>query len=236
MVYKWKDPDLTLGERCVAFAENEMNNGVKEDKPNSFTSPRLKEYFSICTRLIKGKEISMKSFTAGNWCAAGASFCLKESLLPGETAPHGYRLGVVEIVADMEQNNTYVPVSKIRNGLHKINVGDVIIFDRSNPNKIETAWWRHIGRVYSIESSDTFKCISGNSGGTWKISTHKISQKTLLGFGSYPLKNEFVVSGPNQRPKPSFDNVDILSLAPLEDSGKYISPNLFEQFLNLFGK
>ena len=24
---KWQDTSLTLGERCVAFAENELNNG-----------------------------------------------------------------------------------------------------------------------------------------------------------------------------------------------------------------
>ena len=232
---KWKNPDLSLGERCVAFAENEMNNNVKEDKPNSYTSPRLREYFSICTRLVNGKETSMKSFTAGNWCAAGASFCLYQSLLPNEVAPHGYRLGVVEIVADMQHTGNYVNVNLVRSGKHQIKVGDIIIFDRSTPGKPETAWWRHIGRVYSIDNSDSFKCISGNSGGKWKISSHKLSQNTLLGFGTYPAKHDIVLPSVTSRPPSNFDNVDVKLLAPTEDSGKYVSPNFFDKFFGLFG-
>jgi len=45
------------------------------------------------------------SFTAGNWCSAGVSFSLHESLLSGEEMPHGYRLGVIEVMADMQANN-----------------------------------------------------------------------------------------------------------------------------------
>ena len=161
---KWNDPSVSLGERCVAFAENEMNNGVCEDKLNSFTSPRLREYFAICTRLVNGKESSMKSFTAGNWCAAGVSFCLHESLLSSEVPPHGYRLGVVEVVADMQHSKTYRTIDEVRSGAYTLKVGDVIIFDRSTPGKPATQWYRHIGRVYSVDSPDSFKCISGNSG------------------------------------------------------------------------
>jgi hypothetical protein len=232
---KYKDPKLSLGERCVAFAESEMILGVKEDKPNSFTSPRLREYFSICTRLVNGKEVSMKSFTAGNWCAAGASFCLHESLLPNEVPPHGYRLGVVEIVADLEHNKTYFSIDKVRKGLYTIKVGDIIIFDRSTPGKPETNWFRHIGRVYSVDSKDSFKCISGNSGGQWKISSHKLSQTSLLGFGYYPGLAAPAVVNPSQPRQPlTFDNVDILSLAPMEDSGKFISQGFFDKFFDLF--
>jgi len=233
---KWKNPDLSLGERCVAFAENEMNNGVKEDKPNSFTSPRLREYFAICTRLVNGKEVSMKSFTAGNWCAAGVSFCLHESLLLNEMAPHGYRLGVVELVADMQHNKTYFTIDEVRKGLYTLKVGDIIIFDRSNPNKPETQWFRHVGRIYSVDGLDSFKCISGNSGGQWRISSHNLSQTNLLGFGYYPEKAAPTTVNPVQPRQPlSFDNVDILSLAPLEDSGKFISQGFFDKFFNLFG-
>src|SRR5574338_1729595 len=99
MTLAWKDPNRSLGERCIAFAENEMKNGVAEDAPNSFTSPRLREYFAICTRVVNGKETNL-NFKAGNWCAEGASFSLHERLLPGDLKPHGYRLGVVEIVDD----------------------------------------------------------------------------------------------------------------------------------------
>lgn len=226
---KWENPLLTLGERCVAFAENEMKNGVKEDSPNSFTSPRIKEYFGICTRLVNGKETPV-NFTKGNWCAASASFCLKNSLLPGEIAPHGYRLGVVEIVSDLQKTGYWRSVTKALQQSYMLKVGDLIIFDRSQPGKPETSWWRHIGRIYEVSSLQTyygdteFKCISGNSYGEWRISNHKITQKNLLGFGEYPDIN----SGPPQLMSAvDWDNLPVEDLAPLHDSGSDLAADDF---------
>lgn len=230
---KWKDSTLSLGERCVAFAENEMKNNVAEDKPGSYTSPRIREYFKICTRLVNGKESPIGlNFTKGNWCASSVSFCLHESLLPGEIAPHGYRLGVVEVVNDMENNETYHDVSEVRSGKFKIEVGDVVFFDRSNPNNPATAWFRHIGFCFSINSNGNFKCISGNSTGKWRITDHKLSQKTLLGFGEYSN-----VKVPVKQVPIDWDNVDIHSLAPSEDTGKDLHMDkIWNLFDNTFKK
>jgi hypothetical protein len=231
---KWNDPTLSLGERCVAFAENEMANGVAEDKSGSFTSPRLREYFSICTRLTNGKEVPLTGFSAGNWCAAGASFCLHESLLPGETLPHGYRLGVVEVVSDLSVRGLYHKVDEVRNGTYQIKKGDVIIFDRSNPSNPASTWWRHIGRVYSTDNHGNFQCISGNNGGRWKISNHKLSQPTLLGFGEYPklnIKPQILTSTID------WSHVDVAHLAPTQDTGFNLdSDAIFGHLDSLFGK
>lgn len=62
----WKNKELTLGERTVLFMKNEMDNGVQEDKPKSYTSPRIKQYFSICTRIINGKETPI-GISSGNY-------------------------------------------------------------------------------------------------------------------------------------------------------------------------
>lgn len=216
---KWQDPSLTLGERCIAFADNEMNNGVKEDALNSYTSPRLKEYFKICTRLVNGKETPIgATFTSGNWCAAGVSFCLHESLLPGEKLPHGYRLGVVEVVSDLQRNGLYRPVVQVRSGAYSLKVGDPIIFDRSNPSNPDSKWWRHIGRVYSISNNGDFVCISGNNGGRWRLSNHKLSQTTLLGFGEYPTSHT-VKQAPDQVPI-DWSTFNISDLAPSQDTGE----------------
>lgn len=219
---KWENPLLTLGERCVAFAENELHNGVKEDSPGSFTSPRIREYFSICTREMNGKDTRVV-FTKGNWCAASASFCLSHSILPGDIKPHGYRLGVVEIVTDLQRKGLWRLTQEVVDGKYKIKVGDLIIFDRSQPGKPETAWYRHIGRVYDI-SADKFSCISGNSGGCWRISSHKLSQPNLLGFGQYPSVNESfgVPSG-----GVDWDNLPVEDLAPMHDSGSDLSSDDF---------
>lgn len=217
----------TLGERCVEFALNEMANNVGEDKPKSYTSPRLREYFSITTRLINNKEVHV-NMTSGNWCAAGVSFCLKNSLLKGEKQPHGFRLGVVEIVADLQKNKLYVPVSEVRNKQYKLHIGDPIIFDRSTSDPA-TSWWRHIGLVKSV-SGENFECISGNSNGKWRVSTHNIQQKNILGFGSYS-QEVFIEGELLDELIPDLSNVDILSLNPTIDSALDI-PSTFSLIEN----
>lgn len=182
----WKNKELTLGERTVLFMKNEMDNGVQEDKPKSYTSPRIKQYFSICTRIINGKEVPI-NISSGSWCAASASYALHESLLD-EEAPHGFRVGVVEIVSDLTKNKLWRPIDLARSNQFTPEVGDVIIFDRSNPNDPSTAWFRHIGRIFSISGSN-FECISGNAGGKYKISKHSMTDKNVLGFGEYPGLN-----------------------------------------------
>lgn len=180
---KWQDPSLSLGARCVAFAENEMKNGVKEDKPNSFTSPRIREYLAICRRRGTEKPLGL---TSGNWCAAGVSFCLKNSLLAGEGAVHGWRAGAIEIEDDCKASNTWRPKALAISGAFKPELGDVVIFDRSNPKDPNTFWWRHIGFYYDGDDKGNFRLISGNNGGRWKIDNHKYTSPKLLGFGEYP--------------------------------------------------
>jgi len=224
---KWKNPLLTLGERCVAFSENELNNGVKESYSGSYTSPRIAEYFSICTRVQHGSEVPI-GITKGNWCAASASFALHECLLPGDTIPHGYRVGVVEIVSDLKEVGRWHTKKDVQDSKYKIQVGDAIVFDRSQPNKPETKWFRHIGRVYS-KSGDEFECISGNSYGQWRISKHKLTQPNLIGFGEYPG----IRSVPTGIPEVDMDwsNIDVKDLVPLEDTGKDLEK---EDFADIF--
>lgn len=229
---KWQDPKLTLGERCIAFSENELANGVAEDKPNSYTSPRIREYFKICTRIFNGKEVPVGlTFTKGNWCSAAASFTLHECLLPGETPPHGYRLGVVEIIADMQKLGTYRDVSVVQAGQYKLKMGDLIFFDRSRPNEPATAWYRHIGRVLTVDSDTAFTCISGNSFGKWRITKHTIPQAQLLGFGEYPTST--TVATPDHNVNMPWQSVNIEDLAPLENTGDNLEAS---DFWDLFGK
>lgn len=230
---KWQDPSLTLGERCVAFAENELANGVAEDHKGSYTSPRLREYFAICTRLVNGKEVNL-NFKAGNWCSASVSFSLHESLLPGENKPHGYRLGVVEIVSDAQKSGLWRPITDVRSEKYKIKVGDPVVFDRSNSSKPETAWYRHIGRVLEVGSNGSYKCISGNSGGKWSVGDHNISQANLLGFCEYPSSVTLVVPETNIH---DWSNVDIALIAPHEDTGANLeADDFYNLYTDVFGK
>lgn len=228
---KWKNPALTLGERCVAFAENELANGVKEDSPKSYTSLRLRDYFKICTRVSNGKESPIGlSFPAGNWCAAGASFSLHESLLPGEELPHGYRLGVVEVISDMQKNGSFRSIAEARSGAYKLKIGDPIFFDRSDPKNPESTWWRHIGRVHTVGVGGKFTCISGNSGGKWRISNHDLSQKTLIGFGEY----NSLTAVTNPKIVVDWSNIDLKNLAPSVDTGKDLDISKIWSFFSKF--
>ena len=246
---KWHDKSLSLGERCIEFAKNEMANGVAEDKPNSFTSPRIREYFNVCTRLVNGKETPIgKTFKSGNWCSAGVSFTLYNCLLEEDGGkPHGFRLGVVEVISDLQKKGTYRSVDQVRKGQYKIKVGDPVFFDRSNPNNPDSAWWRHIGFVYSVGANGKFVCLSGNNGGKWRLSDHDINQKALLGFGDYPvvrtkeLDNEVVevvtevTTTPPREEKQivgDLSQVDIKDLAPSVDTGKKNEPNVFASIIN----
>jgi hypothetical protein len=179
----WQNKRLSLGERCVAFAENEMHTGVKEDKPNSFSSARIAQYFSICRR--RGTE-KLLGLTSGNWCAAAVSFCVKNSLIETEQPPHGYRAGAIEIENDMKENGTWRPVKLAIEKSFKPQKGDVVIFDRSDKSIPSSSWWRHIGFYYDDGKDGTFKLISGNNYGQWRIDTHSLTSKRLLGFGEYP--------------------------------------------------
>jgi len=158
------------------------------------------------------------------------------SLLPGEEKPHECRLGVVEIVADLESKGLWKPIKDVLDLSYTIKVGDLIIFDRSQPGKPETSWWRHIGRVYEVSGDDyeEFKCISGNSGGKWKISTHKIKQKNLLGFGKYPF-----ISEPVEKITVAVDwsHIDLKDLAPMHDTGSDLSSDdFYSVYKKHFGK
>lgn len=261
---KWQDPALSLGERCIEFAKNEMAKGVAEDKPNSFTSPRIREYFKICTRLVNGKETPIGlTFTTGNWCAAGVSFSLYNCMLESDgTLPHGYRLGVIEVISDMQKRGTYRSIAQVRGGQYKLKVGDPVFFDRSNPNNPASAWWRHIGFVYSVGLNGKFVCISGNNGGKWRLSNHDINQASLLGFGDYPnvrvvkvvevipevvTVTDTVVTVPTPPisipadPVVDVSDVDTNVLAPPHDTGKGLGKSnflveLFNTILRLFTK
>jgi len=177
----------SLGIRCLRFMENEMKAGVKSN-PNLPASPRVKEYFSICTRKINGKEVKL-NLTQGNWCAAAVSFSLYSSL-KDEEPKHGYRVGCIEIQNDLIQSKNWVDVKSVINGTNHLMLGDIMITDRSKKNDPKTAWWRHILRVSKINNDGTFECISGNStNGEYRISKHKLTDPNIIGFGFIDPRN-----------------------------------------------
>jgi hypothetical protein len=116
-------------------------------------------------------------------------------LLPGELKPHDYRAGVVEIVEDtypgsdgkMPFAGRFKPTKLVKDGKFVPCVGDLVIWDRSNPSKPETSWWRHINRVIDFnESNGTFSTVGGNEGQKVRVGESHIDKEKLLGFVHYP--------------------------------------------------
>ena len=192
----WKNPGISLGARCVIFAKHEMERGVKANpygQPN--TSDEVRKYLAPCLRnLDDDPELENLGLTVGNWCAAFASYCMQECLLPGDKAPHHYRAGVVEIVADARELGLYHEASEVRDGSWMPHPGDLVIWDRSDPLRPETAWHRHVNRLVRLTDNGEEKrllTIGGNERRTIRLDEYApkgLDASKLLGFVSYYQK------------------------------------------------
>ena len=192
MIEAWKNDGISLGLRCLALARHEMKRGVKSapfGQPN--TSADVRRYLAPCLRDLDRDGVvedhEKLGLTEGNWCAAFASWCMSESLLPGNVAPHLYRAGVVEIVDDAQARGLYHPLEEVKAGHWAPNVGDLVIWDRSNPNDPSTAWHRHVSRLVLLQGA-TMVTIGGNEQRRIVESQYApkgLDASKLLGFVSY---------------------------------------------------
>lgn len=177
------DADVnSLGLRALAVALKEWVAGIKEEPMGSNGGPRIAEYFAVCER--DGKPVKIRS---GEWCAASASWCVKQALARsrrnGEEAPHGFRVSGVEIQRDLEESGAWVAAEYVRKGLQSLIPGDLVILSRSG------AWTRHVCRLVAWKG-DTIWTLGGNESNRWMLTPRKLSDAQLLGFGSYPHREE----------------------------------------------
>lgn len=186
---RWLDPRLRLGLRCVLLAQRELARGARAQpygQPN--TSHDVREYFSGCVRDVNG-ETRRLWMTEGNWCAAFASWCLDLCFLPGDVRPHKWRASVVEMVADAKELGLYHNAEDVWKGNWTPQVGDLVIWDRSEKDKPESAWWRHVNRLTAFdEKRGLLSTIGGNEERAIKLVSHppkNLHRKKLLGFISY---------------------------------------------------
>lgn len=181
----------TLGERCVDRALRELGTtSAPYGQPN--TSKKVREYLAPCLRDIDHDgDQELLGLTQGNWCAAFVSWCLEAELEPDDDRPHVYRAGVVEIIADAKKLGRWHTVQEVREGTWAPSVGDLLIWDRSDPQKPSTSWWRHVNRLMQYNPrKGALKVIGGNEQRTVRTSTRYLGDPKLLGFVSYSQRTD----------------------------------------------
>lgn len=195
MTEPWRDPALTLGSRCLLLAEQEMRAGVRANpygQPN--TGPRVREYLAGCLRDLNGdgktEPHELLRLREGNWCAAFQGWLLEQCRLPDEAAPHLYRASVVELELDARARGLWHDVQEVREGAWSPNIGDLVIWDRSDPTDPSTAWHRHVNRLVGWTNPDWthFVTIGGNEQRAILRQQYlggSIDHPKLLGFISY---------------------------------------------------
>jgi hypothetical protein len=175
-----------------------MKAGVKANpigQPN--TGPRVREYLAGCLRDLNGDGRTDPGehlrLTEGNWCAAFQGWLLEKCLLPGEIRPHLYRAGVVEIEADSKKLGLFHSRAEFLRGDWSPAVGDLVLWDRSDPKDPSTAWHRHVNRFvrWTDPDWDKFFTIGGNESRTIVEGLYQggsIHNPRLIGFVSYSQK------------------------------------------------
>ena len=175
----------SLGHRCVQWALSKV--GVTEQPLGSNSGPEVREWLRPCVRGDTDRPLNL---TASNWCAGFASAAVRATirLAEGEPWPHGYRAGVVELVADAASGkyaSRWVKIDQVRSGLYVPQPGDLAIWDRSIPADPSSSWYRHVNRVVEAKPNGTFDTVGGNENQRVGLGNHPLAHPKLLGFVAY---------------------------------------------------
>lgn len=183
--------DPGLGLRALARASNEMLLGHGEDPPGSNAGHWIATYFAGCERGGKPLPIS-----AGDWCAASASWTAFSEAAAGTAMPHRWRAAVVELWRDACELGTARSAADVRAGLYVPQPGDLWIGVRggagagSGPKPDDafapTQGKGHVGRfVTSPDASGNFPTLDGNHGAGWARVQRNIHDPAFVGVISY---------------------------------------------------
>lgn len=164
-----------LGLRALRLAVAELDAGVCEVPPGSNTGPRIREYLAGCER--DGRPVGL---TAGDWCAAAASWCAYQAQRGSEVVPHRWRISVRELWADAVAAGAAVRAAP---GVLP-EPGDLAILARSGGDPTKGGLG-HVARV-ELVSGGEYVTIDGNSGVAWKRNRRRLDDPALRGWIRYP--------------------------------------------------
>lgn len=164
-----------LGLRALRLAVAELEAGVCEVPTGSNTGQRIREYLARCER--DGRPVGL---TAGDWCAAAASWCAFQAQRGAEVVPHRWRISVRELWADAVASGAAVRAAP---GVLP-EPGDLAILARAGGDPTKGGLG-HVARV-ELVSGDEYVTIDGNSGVAWKRNRRRLDDSALRGWIRYP--------------------------------------------------
>lgn len=174
----------TLGEHALDWCLREQHAGTPG-------IAKLAGWFELAGRGLEGMVLAGQKL---NHCAIAQSAALRAGLeemgLPfdWEHCPHGMRAGAKQLMHDAIMNHRWHAASEAVSGVWSPSLGDLAIYDRSQPGRPETAWWGHVDRVVRTWP-DYYSSVGANEGpgGAWRYDTDvPFSHPKLLGFIAYP--------------------------------------------------
>lgn len=167
----WLDPNLSYGERCLAWSRFELDAGVKEDPPGSNSGPRIRDYLAPCVR-----DDKLLGLRAGNWCAAAACAAHRAAALPSDSVPP-YRASGAEMEADAKAAGTWADADDVLAGEYTPKPGDIVTLPRGSE-----AWMRHVCRVVEWRADKAqYTSIGGNEGDRWAYSVRQAKAGYFVG-------------------------------------------------------
>lgn len=130
------DPNASLGQRLVSFAQAEIGQGETDPVNNPNESSAIERY----------KTATVGAQPNAPWCAYFVSYIAREAGAPLGEQGQGYG-SVAEIRAWAQRTGHWLP------GSATPQPGDLILFSD-----------RHVGMVESVDSDGTVHTIEGNDG------------------------------------------------------------------------
>jgi hypothetical protein len=201
-------PATTLGELALRLSLAEEEAGVGEEPPGT---NRVKlAYWAGCTRYDPKRGEFLLKLTEGPWCATSFQWATYEAarklgLLTGldpadgwrsGPVPHGRRVSVAELQADMTARGLYRAASLVRSGAWRPAPGDAVFLDRPGG---AGGGWGHVTRfARDLGDGKRYEAVGGNEGpdgsadrddrgDRWRRRVRRYDDPLLRGFGSFDL-------------------------------------------------
>lgn len=184
----WRDPHLSLGERCVLWSLAQVALGSLETWGHN-AGPRIAAYFKGATRRYNGVEKPV-GISKGEWCVVALTAAERSARLPHEEPVLHLRVAGWETARDAVEDGLWVSAEDIRAGRYVPRVGDVGIHVRPKTANPDIVLTRHAFRFVTVPNVEGgFTSVDGNSGHDgkrWATNERSIHDAAFLGCVRHP--------------------------------------------------